>query len=88
MFSLSEVAIFHEQGLLFTPVANAFESLCRTLLADQLRYGRQRSVHLPSLLAEDQMPTLELPADVDELRRIVSRLPWSPTAIPFFEGEI
>jgi hypothetical protein len=88
MFSLSEVAAFHGAGLLFTPVANAFESLCRTLLADQLRYGRQRTVYVSSLLNESRMPPLELPEDIDSLRRIVTAIQWSPTAIPFFEGEI
>jgi len=88
MFSLSEVAAFHRNELLFTPVANAFESLCRTLLADQLRYGRQRIVHLSNLLNEGQMPPLELPEDTDSIRRVVTDLQWSPTAIPFFEGEI
>jgi hypothetical protein len=88
MFSLPEVAAFQREGLLFTPVSNAFESLSRTLLADQLRYGRQRTVYLSSLLNESRMPPLELPEDIDSILHIVNDMEWSPTAIPFFEGEI
>ena len=44
MFTLSEVAVFYQADRLFTPVANAFEALCRTILMEQLRYGPRRRI--------------------------------------------
>jgi len=88
MFTLTEVAAFHQNGDLFTPVANAFESLCRTLLAEQLLHGRRRTIHLPNLLNARQTLKVELGANATNLPRIVSTMTWSKMAMPFFEGRI
>jgi hypothetical protein len=88
MFTLPEVAAFHRQRRLFTPVANAFESFCRTILADQLRYGRKPTVTFPSLLDESSSMTLQLPPDIDCMQTIVGEMRWSTSTIPFFEGDI
>lgn len=88
MFTLPEVATFHREDRLFTPVANAFESFCRTILADQLRYGRKPTVAFPSLLDESSGITVHLPSDIDCVRDIISAMPWSTSTIPFFEGYI
>lgn len=88
MFTLREVAIFHRKGHLFTPVANAFECLCRNLLAEHLLHGRRKIVKVPSLLDESKMLEINLGPNSNDLRKIVSSMPWSKTAIPFFECEI
>jgi hypothetical protein len=88
MFTLPEVAIFHRAGLLFAPVANAFESFCRCLFAEQVRRGRHRTVQVPSLTDDTQTFTIHLPSD-DTIHDVATAIrPWSRTAIPFFEGMI
>jgi hypothetical protein len=88
LFTLSEVATFHREGRLFTPVANAFESFCRTVLADQLRYGRKSYMTFPSLLNEREVISLRLPDELDCVREVVRDMHWSSSTLPFFEGEI
>lgn len=88
LFTLSEVATFHQEGRLFTPVANAFESFSRTLLADQSRYGRKSHVTFPSLLNEREVISLHLPDELDCVRDVVREMPWSSSTMPFFEGDI
>lgn len=88
MFTLPEVAVFHRQSLLFAPVANAFESLCRTIFAEQLRQGRRRRIYVPSLIDEGRALELQLPEDLDCIRHIAAEMPWSKSALPFFEGDI
>jgi hypothetical protein len=88
LFTLSEVATFHHEGRLFTPVANAFESFSRTVLADQLRYGRRSQVTFPSLLNERGGISLRLPDELDCIRDVVRDMPWSSSTLPFFEGDI
>ena len=88
MFTLTEVAAFHRKGLLFTPVANAFESLCRLILAQHLLHGRGRIIKVPNLLNEREMLDVDLGPNSNNLRKIVSTMPLSKTAIPFFEGRI
>lgn len=88
MFTLTEVAVFHRKGLLFTPVANAFESLCRMILARHLLHGRDRIIQVPKLLDEREMLDVNLGTNGNNLRKIVSVMPLSKTAIPFFEGRI
>jgi hypothetical protein len=88
LFTLSEVATFHQEGRLFTPVANAFESFSRTVLADQSRYGRHSHVTFPSLLNEREVIILHLPDELDCVREVVRDMHWSPSTMPFFEGDI
>jgi len=88
MFTLSEVAAFHREGRLFTPVASAFESFCRTILADQSRYGRKPMVVFPSLLNERTVINVPLPEDIDCVRNTVHSMQWSKSTLPFFEGDI
>lgn len=88
LFTLSEVATFHKDGRLFTPVANAFESFSRTVLADQARYGRKSRVTFPSLLNEREVISLHLPEDLDCVRDVVRDMHWSASTMPFFEGDI
>jgi hypothetical protein len=88
LFTLSEVARFHREGRLFTPVANAFESFCRTVLADQSRYGRKSYVTFPSLLNERDVISLRLPDELDCVREAVRDMQWSSSTLPFFEGDI
>jgi len=82
LFTLPEVAIFHREGLLFTPVANAFEALCRRIFAEQLRHGRRRRIELPSLIDESQVFELTLPDDLNCIREIATTMPWSKSAPP------
>jgi hypothetical protein len=88
LFTLPEVATFHAEGRLFTPVANAFESFSRTVLADQARYGRKSHVTFPSLLNEREIISLRLPDELDCVRDVVRDMRWSASTMPFFEGDI
>jgi hypothetical protein len=88
LFTLSGVATFHQEGRLFTPVANAFESFSRTVLADQSRYGRKSHVTFPSLLNEREAISLRLPDDLDCIRKVVRDMNWSSSPLPFFEGDL
>jgi len=88
LFTLSEVAAFHQEGRLFTPVANAFESFSRTVLADQARYGRKSHLTFPSLLNEREVISLRLPDDLDCVREVARDMYWSSSTMPFFEGDI
>jgi hypothetical protein len=89
MFTLPEVAFFHKEGLLFEPVANAFESFCRTAFADQLRHGRQQTIRVPSLLDESRALNIQHFEGENCIRNIISEMDsWSKTALPFFEGNV
>ncbi len=88
LFTLAEVAIFHKEGRLFTPVANAFESFSRTIMADHARYGRKPTAFFPSLLDERSAISLHLPDDLDCVREVVRDMQWSRSTLPFFEGDI
>jgi hypothetical protein len=88
MFTLPELGVFHKERMLFTPVANAFEALCRSIFNEQLHYGRRRRIRFPSLIDEGRTLELQLPEDPDCMRQIVTAMPWSKSALPFFEGEI
>jgi hypothetical protein len=88
MFTLSDVAVFYRADRLFTPVENAFEALCRTILTEQLRHGPRRRVFFPSLIDDGRMLELELPEDPDCIRDIVAGMRNNRSALPFFEGDI
>jgi hypothetical protein len=88
LFTLSEVATFHQEGRLFTPVANAFESFSRTVLAEQSRYGRKSHMTFPSLLNEREVISLRMPDELDCVREVVRDMHWSSSTMPFFEGDI
>jgi hypothetical protein len=88
MFTLPEVAVFYQADRLFAPVANAFEALCRTIFMEQLRHGPRRRMLFPSLIDEGRMLELQLPEDRGCIRDIVTDMPSSRSALPFFEGDI
>jgi hypothetical protein len=88
MFTLSEVAVFYRADRLFTPVANAFEALCRAIFTEQLRHGPRRRIFFPSLIDDGRMLELQLPEDPDCVREIVADMRSNRSALPFFEGDI
>ena len=88
MFTLAEVAVFYREGRLFTPVENAFEALCRTIFAEQLRHGPRQRILFPSIIDHGRMLELHLPEDPDCIRDIVSSMRNSRDALPFFEGDL
>jgi hypothetical protein len=61
-FTLTEMATFFERGMLFPPVANAFQSFCRRLLAFQLKSGREQDLRLPSLSGTESLKVPRLDA--------------------------
>lgn len=88
MFSLSEMAAFYNRGLLFKPVANAFEAFYRRMVEYEASRGRNRSVRFPSLLNDSRM--LEIiwhnqppPTQITDMIG-----DWARTALPFFEGGV
>ena len=88
MFTLAEVAVFYRADRLFTPVANAFEALCRTIFTEQLRHGLRERIFFPSLIDNGRMLELQLPEDPDCVRKIVAGMQNNRNALPFFEGGI
>jgi hypothetical protein len=88
MFTLSEVAVFYREDLLFTPVANAFEALCRAIFTEQLRHGPRRRIFFPSLIDDGRVLELQLPENLDCVREIVADMRNNRSALPFFEGDI
>ena len=87
MFTLSEVAVLYQADQLFTPVANAFEALCRTILTEQLRHGPRERIFFPSLIDNGRLLELQLD-DPDCVREIVAGMHDNKNALPFFEGVI
>lgn len=89
MFTLDEMAWFHRHGLLFQPVANAFESLCRRVVAVEVIDGPQSSVRLPALFSRDRPLEVPLAVRSGEVRSVLDSISKSSgTALPFYEGPL
>ncbi|TCO13513.1 hypothetical protein EV652_12654 [Kribbella steppae] len=89
MFTLDEMAWFHRSGLLFQPVANAFESFCRKVVAVEVIDGPQASVRLPALFSRDGPLEVPLAVRGGEVRSVLDSFSKSSrTALPFYEGPL
>jgi hypothetical protein len=88
-FDIEEVAWFHSKGLLFRPVANAFEAFCRRALAYEAKNGMHDSLRVPSLFRSEAPLDIRWISRNGGMRTVMAGMShWSGTALPFFEGSI